>query len=60
MLKGLDGVVSASVSLLTHKSQISYQPHIIGIRTLIEKVEEIGFSAKFEQKSDKSDIRFIV
>lgn len=47
-LKSLEGVVSATVCLLTHKAQIQYKPKFIGIRTLIEEVEAIGFGAKFE------------
>ena len=47
-LKSLDGVVTASVSLLTHRAVVQYRSKLIGIRTLIEEVEAIGFTARFE------------
>ena len=51
---------SASVSLLTHKATIQYRPALIGIRTLIDEVVEVGFGARYEAKSEKADIRVIV
>jgi copper chaperone CopZ len=59
-LKSLEGVVEATVSLLTHIANIQYRPNKIGLRTLIEEIEAIGFNAKYEAQSDKSDIRLIV
>lgn len=54
------GVVSATVSLLTHKATIQFQEKLIGLRTIIEEIEALGFEAKYEAKADKSDIRDIV
>ncbi len=48
------------MSLLTHKGSIQYQPSIIGIRTILDEIEAIGFGAKYEPKSDRADIRRIV
>lgn len=59
-LKSLDGVISATVSLLTHKSSIQYRPKVIGLRSIIEEIEAIGFSARYEAQTDKSDIRVII
>ena len=59
-LKSLPGIVSCSVNLLTHKALISYRTRLIGIRTIIEEVESVGFGAKYEAHADKSDIRVIV
>ena len=60
-LKTLQGVLSASVSLLTHKAVIKYHSSEIGIRTLIEEIECLGFDAKYQGSGgDKSDIRVIV
>lgn len=49
-----------AISLLTHKGTIQYKPKLIGIRDLIDEIEQLGFSAKYEPRSDKSDIRHIV
>lgn len=59
-IKSLEGVSDCSISLLTHKGTITYKPKTIGIRDLIDEVEQLGFGAKYEQRSDKSDIRHIV
>ncbi len=45
---------------MTHKATISYNPKAIGIRTMIEEIECLGFDARYEAKSDKSDIRDIL
>jgi copper chaperone CopZ len=47
-LNSLEGIVSCSVNLLTHKALIKFKPRHIGIRTIIEEVEAIGFDAKYE------------
>ena len=47
-LKSLKGILSAAVSLLTHKATIRYKPDEIGIRTIVDEIECIGFSAKYE------------
>ena len=60
-LNSLDGIKSATVSLLTHKATIHYKPKKIGIRTIIEEIEMLGFDARFEAKNDGgSDIRQIL
>jgi P-type Cu+ transporter len=56
----LEGIKSATISLLTHKATISYSTKAIGIRTMIEEIECLGFDARYEAKSDKSDIRDIL
>jgi len=60
-LNSLDGIKSATVSLLTHKATIKYNPKAIGIRNIIEEIEMLGFDARYEAKSDGgSDIREIL
>mmetsp|Transcript_7664 Transcript_7664/g.7061 ORF Transcript_7664/g.7061 Transcript_7664/m.7061 type:complete len:132 (+) Transcript_7664:495-890(+) len=59
-LKKVEGVTSVSVSLLTQQASIQYMPSKVGIRQMIEEVEDIGFRASYEAKSEKSDIRAIV
>lgn len=60
-LNSLDGIKSATVSLLTHKASIQYNQKAIGIRNIIEEIEMLGFDARYEAKSDGgSDIREIL
>ena len=59
-LNSVSGIVAASVSLLTHKASIQYQTKKIGIRSIIEEIESLGFGGKYESKSDKADIRNIL
>ena len=49
-----------AISLLTHKGTITYKPNLVGIRDLIDEVEQLGFGAKYLATGDKSDIRNIV
>ncbi|KAI3660459.1 hypothetical protein MP638_004288 [Amoeboaphelidium occidentale] len=42
----LEGVNSVTVSLLTGKARIAYNPSITGVRSIIERIEELGFDAK--------------
>jgi P-type Cu+ transporter len=59
-LNSLEGVKSATVSLLTHKASVQYRPKTIGVRTIIEEIECLGFDARYEAKTDKTDIRDIL
>ncbi|TKY90459.1 hypothetical protein EX895_000457 [Sporisorium graminicola] len=44
-LAKIDGVKSISVSLATEKARIDYDPSKLGIRDLVEHVEDLGFDA---------------
>jgi Cu+-exporting ATPase len=59
-LINLEGVTKVSVSLMTSKGIIEYDPDKIGIRMIIEEVESIGFEAKIENATGKEDIRKII
>ncbi|KAI1290853.1 Copper-transporting ATPase 1 [Halotydeus destructor] len=39
------GVVSASVSLSTHKGHFTFDPNVTGIRTIAEVIDDMGFEA---------------
>lgn len=41
-----DGVVSASVNLLTNTAVIDYEPSKLGARHLIEEIGDLGFEAE--------------
>ncbi|GMF25068.1 unnamed protein product [Phytophthora fragariaefolia] len=47
LLINTEGVLSASVNLATGKAAIRYDKTMIGIRTLIESVEAIGYEASY-------------
>lgn len=51
-LKQADGVVSAIVSFATEKATVRYDKDIIGIRTLVETVEDIGYDASYVSSAD--------
>jgi Cu+-exporting ATPase len=59
-LRTINGVMSATVSLLTHKAQIQYEEKKVGLRDLIKEISDLGFEASYEAQQDKSDIRAIV
>lgn len=46
-LKQTDGVLSAVVSFATEKATVRFDKDIVGIRTLIETVEDIGYDASY-------------
>lgn len=51
-LKQTDGVVSAMVSIATEKATIKFDKDIVGVRTLIETVEDIGYDANYVSNAD--------
>jgi Cu+-exporting ATPase len=56
----IEGVQDCFISLLTHKGSITYKPKQIGIRDIINEIEDLGFGATYEARQDKSDIRTIL
>lgn len=51
-LKQTAGVVSAMVSIATEKATIKFDKDIVGVRTLIETVEDIGYDATYVSNAD--------
>ncbi|KAG1708288.1 hypothetical protein DVH05_024968 [Phytophthora capsici] len=51
-LKQTEGVISAVVSFATEKATIQFDKDIVGIRTLVETVEDIGYDASYVSKSE--------
>lgn len=56
VIGGMDGVTDVVVNLATEKGKVTYNSHQISIRKIIEKINQIGFHAKVEEKSDNIDI----
>jgi len=46
-LKQTEGVVSAVVSFATEKASVRFDKDVVGIRTLVETVEDIGYDAAY-------------
>jgi len=51
-----DGIISISISLATEKAKIHYEKSKLGLRDLIEKVEDLGFEATISDESDKTQL----
>eukprot|EP00644_Phytophthora_capsici_P007353 jgi/Phyca11/546403/estExt2_Genewise1Plus.C_PHYCAscaffold_210077 len=47
VLKSTEGVVSATASFATEKAVIHFDKDVVGIRTLIESVENVGYEASY-------------
>ncbi|KAG7402368.1 serine/threonine protein kinase Ran1 [Phytophthora boehmeriae] len=46
-LKQTEGVISAVVSFATEKATIRFDKDVVGIRTLVETIEDIGYDASY-------------
>ncbi|ODV95782.1 hypothetical protein PACTADRAFT_49233 [Pachysolen tannophilus NRRL Y-2460] len=53
-LNKLDGIISCNVMLSTEEASIEYNPDIIGIREIFEKIEDFGFEAILNNNLDNS------
>ncbi|KAG9237365.1 P-type ATPase-like protein [Amylocarpus encephaloides] len=53
-LQSLPGVNSAKVSLSTSRLTITHQPHIAGLRALVELIESLGYNALVSDNDDNN------
>lgn len=53
-LEALSGVTSASLSLATSRLTIVHHPGVIGLRALVETVEELGYNALVADNDDNN------
>jgi len=51
----MDGISSASVSLMTNSARVEYQPNLVGARQIIAQIESIGFGASLAGDSADGD-----
>ena len=56
-LGALPGVTSVAVSLATETCQITYDRAHIGIRDMVDRVEELGFDAVLSDDNDATQLR---
>ncbi|BHF58251.1 ATPase Cu transporting protein 7B [Sparganum proliferum] len=50
-LQKLNGVQNVAVALATKRGKVTYDPHMIGHRAIIEAIEDMGFEASVFQSS---------
>ncbi len=50
-LKGLDGIVSASVNFATSKADVEFNPSKISKEEIINKIKELGYDASLDVES---------
>ncbi|CAH0479791.1 unnamed protein product [Peronospora belbahrii] len=51
-LKQTEGVISAVVSFATEKASVRFDKDVVGIRTLVETIEDIGYDASYVSGSE--------
>ena len=56
-LKNVKGVVSVSVSLMTHKAVVEYMTKELNVRSIIEEVEDLGFGASLITNDGDIEVR---
>lgn len=54
-ISSLDGVSDISVNLSTERARIEYNPNEIGVRDLIEGINDIGYGASISKKVENID-----
>ncbi|MCX7835082.1 MAG: heavy metal translocating P-type ATPase [bacterium] len=52
VLSHINGIERVAVNLLTNTASIAYNPSIIGVDEIIQKVQEIGYSASLQDHTD--------
>eukprot|EP01084_Bolivina_argentea_P050851 93532_1 len=55
LLRPMNGINKANVSLLTNQAVIEFDQHIIKIDDIIEEIEDVGFGANLSSVSKKRD-----
>lgn len=58
-LKSSKGVLEASVNLITKKAKVVVDPDILGIRDVMNLIQEIGFEPSLPQDDNKSNLEIL-
>ena len=56
MVATVPGVLAISVNLLSTEAKIRFNPQVIGVRKLVETIEDIGYDAKVAPKETNESI----
>ncbi|KAF9132342.1 hypothetical protein BGW39_000363 [Mortierella sp. 14UC] len=55
-LRKTPGIISASVSLTLQAAKVEYDNSVLGVRDIVEKIEDMGFDALLSGKSQSAQI----
>ncbi|KAG0030506.1 hypothetical protein BGZ81_002568 [Podila clonocystis] len=55
-LRKLPGVISVSVSLTLQAAKVEYNHHQLGIRDIVERIEDMGFDALLAERSQNAQV----
>ncbi|RUS24854.1 hypothetical protein BC938DRAFT_472987 [Jimgerdemannia flammicorona] len=55
-LRRQPGVISCNVNLMTESAKIEYDRQILGVRDLVERIEQLGFNALIADKNANAQI----
>jgi hypothetical protein len=59
MIKNKKGIFEISVNLLLNKATVRYDPNVIGPRSIIEEIDDLGFQADLILPNKSLDIKEI-
>lgn len=60
VLMGLNGVLRASVALVTSSGEVEYDPKLINREDIIEAIEDAGFDASLMSSGQSDRVKFVV
>lgn len=56
-LREMPGVISCDVALTTERARITYDASLVGIRSLVEGIEDMGFDAVVSDERDSTQLQ---
>lgn len=55
-ISAMDGVISCVVSLATEEARVEFEKDKVGIRDIVERIEDLGFDAMLSDDRDKTQL----
>ncbi|KAF9987137.1 hypothetical protein BGZ75_001010 [Mortierella antarctica] len=55
-LRNMPGIISASVSLTMQAAKVEYDNQVLGVRDIVERIEDMGFDALLAERSQNAQI----
>ena len=55
-LKKMNGITSASVSLTLQAAKVEYDSEVVGVRDIVERIEDMGFDALLSERSQNAQV----
>lgn len=56
-VRAMDGVLSCNVSLATEEARVEFEKDKVGIRDIVERIEDLGFDAMISDDRDKTQLQ---